>query len=742
MRGRRRPTRLRLAAVGLLTVAIVATLSAAPRAASAAGRPGAAAAGSAGNAVDSPGHPPAATDSTDGSALAALVPTAATLQAVRAGLPDDPVSAGEALVGKIFGDDQVAAVSATAEILRRAGLPLVSARGPVVALPDHSVIVNIPIDVEFLPMLTNAVRTGVVYTPGQLSQTLQFLGITTTPMTDAQVVGTLAAWGKTPGAPTETITAGAAVRALADRRGQLLVPSALSDPQTDAAVNAHPASVDPERLARTTAPGSIRDLDPLQYLLFLAHAGSEVVGGVTVTTTPPTSGTGKSTPTGLRRPGAAADGICDYLDEEHFPGGPDSPEKSVLNNAFRLQIGYAVAIRFGKESAEILDDSFSGYDKAADIVATGLMLMGTKLDLTADKETTHFRHQHGDDSRNVTFTATASFHSPIDQGQLSCWAFAGVSIPANGALSGYQVHWKVKGGIQLLNTTPASSATLANGGTTDETGESHLELYPRTEAHPPSGGAAPEHTAYQGIYAYLDKDDFPVKFTDAIDVIMGGMAGGPAGALVEAAWKFGMAFVKKVGMPAKKWEYPVTYHGSNPYVMWSGGSLYVVFTASIQVSAQVYSCNGVRGPWKGTMSYTGDADPILIAAGRLAGADIPSTGTGSGQKIDANFTLDPKSSAPQKVPLGDSPFGLQVTLDPDAIAQADRPEDAGDSFARLKDQLVVGTGEWTIGSLTFTETHLMGVSLVNGSQVQVLAVLRDERCPGSSIWDDAFDPNG
>ncbi len=729
MRGRRRRAGLLLAATTLAITSTVAVLVAPP--AGAVGSP------PGGRTVASAR---AGTGTDNEATLAVLVPTAASLQAVRKGLPADPITSTEALVGKVFGADPVAAVSATAEILRRAGLPLVSSAGPVIALPDHSVIVNIPIDVEFLPMLTNAVRTGVGYSPGQLSQSLQVLGVTTKPLTDVQVVGTLAAWGKTVGAPAEVVVAGAAVRALAERRGQLLVPSALSDPETDAAINDHPDSVDLDRLARLTAPASIRDLDPLQYLLFVSHAGSQVVGGVAVTKIPPGTATPRTAPTGLRRPGSATvSGICDYLDAENFPGGPDSPEKSVLNNAFRIQIGYAVAMRFGKESAEILDKSFAGYDKAADIIATSLIIMGTRLDLTADKATTHFRHDHGDTSRNVTFTATASFHSPIDQGHLSCWAFAGITIPANGTLSGYQVHWKIGGGVQLLNTTRESSDKMVDGDTTDGSGESKLETYPRTEAHPAAGADTPEHTAIQTVYAFLDNDDFPVKFTDAIDVIMGGLAGGPEGALVEAAWKFAMTFVKKVGMPAKMWAYPVTYHGSNPYVMWSGGSMWVVFTASIQVAAQVYSCNGVKGPWKGAMSWTGNADPILVAAGRLSGADIPANAPVGGEKINADFTLDPASAAPQKVPLGSSPFGLQITLDPDAIEQAEHPGDGGDAHARLKDEAVVGHGVWTIGSLTFTETHLMGVSLVNGSEVQVLAVLRDERCPGSSIWDDKFD---
>src|SRR5699024_2909721 len=76
-----------------------------------------------------------------------LVPDAASLTAVAAQLPPDPVDAAEALVGTIFGADDVAAVAATGELLRRAGLPLVSATGPVVALPDRLTIISDPIDV-------------------------------------------------------------------------------------------------------------------------------------------------------------------------------------------------------------------------------------------------------------------------------------------------------------------------------------------------------------------------------------------------------------------------------------------------------------------------------------------------------------------------------------------------------------------------------------------------------------------
>lgn len=139
---------------------------------------------------------PAAAADPPGFDWAALVPTAQSFADIQSTLPEDETAAIERLVDIVWGAASLAAVAATGEILRRAGLPLVSADGPVVALPDGNVIINAPIMVEFLPTLTDTARNGTFYRPGQLGELLQEFGFARELPTDREVVGLLADWGK------------------------------------------------------------------------------------------------------------------------------------------------------------------------------------------------------------------------------------------------------------------------------------------------------------------------------------------------------------------------------------------------------------------------------------------------------------------------------------------------------------------------------------------------------------------
>ena len=151
-----------------------------------------------------------------------------------------------------------------------------SALGPIVAMPNHAVIVNMPIEVELLPMLTDSIRGGVFYTPDQVGQLLQLEGATVHPLTGAEVVGILDYWGKSSSDATETVVAGSATRALAAQRHQLLIPSMVVDATTQRAADTDPASVDSTLLAELSSPARLLGLDPLQTILLAAHAASRL----------------------------------------------------------------------------------------------------------------------------------------------------------------------------------------------------------------------------------------------------------------------------------------------------------------------------------------------------------------------------------------------------------------------------------------------------------------------------------
>lgn len=661
--------------------------------------------------------PATARSAADGAALDALIPTAASLGALASSLPADPVDAAETLVADIMGADDARAVAATGELLRRTGVPLVSAAGPVIAVPDGLTIISDPVDVELLPMLTRAVRTGMIYTPEQVSQTLRYLGVTTRAWTDAELIGTLAQWGKTPGAPEESVTAGAAVRALARAHGELLVPAALVDASTLQTLASNPNALTAAQQAAVTAPGRLTGLDPLQVALLVAQAAGDVTGPVTA------SGPSASPP-GLRA--TASSSLCDSLAAIGDTG------KELNKTA--ISINLKQAAEDAKEGlGETVEAGFSAYDKGADVLTTLLLLNGAQLDLIAYPDTTHFRHTTGDISRDVTFIANATFNSSLAAEHLKCWQFAGLDLPPNGPMSGFRIWWEVFGGIPVLQAKETDSDKLQHGELTNQ-GVSTLQMYPRTEKHPPKNdGDQPQATADEIVTASMDKDDFPLKFSDLIGLA----TSGPEAAALAKAWSLAVTWMQKVGLPTRRLKYPVTYHATSPYVI-QGKTDVQAIIAQASLAADLYSCGGPGGPWKGTITLSGEAGAPLIAAAKIAGATVDKT-TGA-VTVPVSFTLDPTTSRDQTIPLFTG-IDLLVNLDPGAIKATEEPQSAGDTFDRLNNRAVIGDASYRSGGEDMrTVMHTYG-QLITGADMPVVGVIRDGRCPGATYWDDPFDGN-
>lgn len=644
-----------------------------------------------------------------GSELDALIPDAAALSAAATGLAADPVQAAEQLVDKVFGADDRTAVAATGELLRRAGLPLVSAAGPVVAMPGGVTVVSAPIDVEQLPQLTRAIRNGVEYTPIQLSQTLDEIGATTgKPLTGADTVRLLAAWGKESGAPTESVAAGATVRALARARGELLVPGALVDAQTLTAVGKDPQALTPAQLDRLGAPGRLTGVDPMTLILLVAHAAGAV------TDRPQVVAAGQ----GLR---ASADGPCSAFKDI------SDTDKAVIKTQLRKSITTSV----GPGLADRFQEQFNAYDKGTDVISTTMLLLGAKLDLVASPPTTHFRHESGDTSKDVMFVAQATFYAPLAEEHLDCWAFAGIVVPPNGPLNGFRVRWKVFNGLPVLQAKKADTDKVLHGGLTEQ-GVTTLTMFPRTESKPPKPGESiPEVSTENFVIASLDSDDFPFKFSDLVT-----LANGPRKAALLKAWNIGVAWMKRAGLPTRRLRYQVTYHADSPYVITSNTSLNLFGFASVELDADLYSCTGPGGPWKGKVALTGDPQDLLKFAGQVVGQKVPDSDS---VDFPMEFTLNPKSSAPTQIPFGNK-LGLTIALDPDAIAAAEHPTSTNDNWDLLTGRLVVGEGSYLSGGIDIRSMADVGSGgLIKNPQYAVVAAVREPRCPGATFWDDRFD---
>jgi hypothetical protein len=694
--------------------------------------------------------PTSAETGAGGGDVADLVPTKDSLAGVSRGLPTDPVDATDALVAKVFGTDPAVAAAAAGEILRRAGLPLVSAAGTVVALPDGPVIVNQPIYVEELPDLADAVRSGMEYTPDQVAAMLQATGVTTSPLTAKEVVGTLAQWGKQPGDPTASVVAGTAARALADWRHELLIPDNVPDQAELQALSDHPDSLTGQQLSHLLAPGRITGLDPLQAILLLAHATSQVETSVTVSSTPqPTTGTSSpstsASPAGehLRRPGSAVtapNALCQFLNYPAQPGGNLSHTLGIFT--FQQAVSEAVKEKFGKETADKLGNVVNAYSAATDAVTTVLMLTGATITIKTDKpQGTHFRHEQLDISRDATFTAVAAFSSPLSQKYLGCYAFAGVTIPKNGPLAGFRVHWTQWSGIQVLKAERGWADAFLHGQLTDAAGKATVMMYPRTEKNPPQIGPQPKdqqvpvHTLWAHVVASLSQDGQLVQLTDLLGVVPDGPT--PQAIGMEAL-TVANRFLQQVGLPHATMKFPVQYHGSDPFVINGDGTLWIPFVGKIGLTAQLYSCAGPGGPWKGTVGFTAKSAEALKWLAGVTG--VSASGDGS-DTVPVTFSIDPKSGSGQSVTVSaKDQFGLVIHLDTDALATVANPTDQRQEYDRLENQAVVGDGSWTFGGQDLRQlAGLLGNALSSGVTFHVVGVVRDSRCTAASVWDDPFD---
>jgi hypothetical protein len=636
------------------------------------------------------------------------VPTAVSLAAVRAGLPSDPVQAATDLVQTIFGSDRAAAVAATGEVLRRAGMPLVSALGPIVAMPDHAVIVNVPVEVELLPMLTDSVRGGIFYTPDQVGLMLRLAGASTSTLTGAQVVGILDQWGKGPSDPAESVVAGATARALAAHRHQLLIPSMAVDTRTEQLAKTDPGSLDPTLRSELSSPARLLGLDVLQTLLLAAHAVSRL----------------QTDGAGLRgsNPAAAADSPCPDM---------NTAAGKVASGVAKggLQAGVAEAAgkvsgAAGKVGAQQANEAINDGEQ---VIESVLLLAGAHIDVAADKDATHFRHQSGDTSRDVHLTATASFHSPLGGTDLNCWAFAGISVPPDGPLTGIKITWKITGSPDVLDVVGSDANKVQDGQTTGPDGTSTLETYPMTEKDPPKDGEdQPEQTVPQVVIASLSKDSFPFSPADLLK-----LTNGPYAAAAQELIQVMQGVAQKVGLPSASTTIDVTYHGANPYVAKGESSLDVIL-ASVHLQADLYSCKGPEGPWKGTATLSGQLADIYKIVGQTTSGTLSGT---------VNFSLNPQSASPQTFDVQPK-FQVQITLDPTAVQDAEHPPTGAGGNDRILSGAVIGKGTWVVNGQNWADDAATLGPLVPTPGFQLRSEQNDSRCPGSSLSDDFFDPYG
>lgn len=662
----------------------------------------------------------------------ANIPDAAALKKVTTGLPSDPAEAASALVKRMFGNDAKAAVAATGELLRRSGLPIVTGKGgPPVAMPDKVTITNAPIGVELLPSLTQQARTGIAFDLDQVHAMLAALGAPESTLTGRQLVAGLAGWGKAAAEPDVSRYAGAAERALAARHGQLFDPAQVPDAAAVTALRDKPQSLPLDEYNRiASAPGVT--LDPVQFLLFAAHAASAASDHPTVKQVPSVLSRQPNGQHSLvnRDFGTCADIAGDF--EGEVPGAVKGHAKATLQEYLKQDIAAAA----GKEAGEKLDKVWGQFDKLTDVLSTIAFISAIRFDVAPlGKNTTHFLHDESDPHANdVKVRAHAYFKAIVPEEYVPCFALAGIGLPTNKDLKDIQIIWTLPNGRHALKPAVVGDRQFDHPISLDATGLSTVQLTPRRELHPPKkGDDEAVATALQLVKASLDKEWLEAHISDLIPILFEGAAGVPK-VLAGVAWNNVISMIKKLSLPAVTVTIPVTYHGSNVYRILGDGSLNVIFEGNIGLKADFFSCKGPRGPWQGTLSITGSAGPLLQATGKLLGFDASGSGTESAR---GSFILNEQVTEPQRFTFG-SKYGLVVELDKDAV---DKGFQVNGNYAKEGSRMrQIGVASWLIADQDVRVIGgMLGALFARGTEIPVEAVDGDLRCPGTAIYQDPFD---
>lgn len=545
-------------------------------------------------------------------------------------LPTEPSAAAVALIDLVYDEDFEVATFATWEVLRRAGLPLINLDGLAIALPDDNVLFDAAVPAEMVPNVTRSVRAGDFYTLEEADFLLVDSGIFPEPIPLDALATALGQWGKpsadpaAPIPPAESVFAGAAVRALGAKQGEVY----------SAALDSAPAT-----------------LDPLQVALLFAHIASPAYK----VTAPQARRTVLDEVLRVRVARAAETGGCiaalDAYDKTIGDTGG-----ALLWETFKWALG-------NKELAEKFDNTKGRIDKASAILTTLIWLTGIRMNLVASPSGTHFRHQPGDASRNLTVTATVRFDYPLSANAAACLKlFANMDVFPEGPLPGFKVRWSIdqpqnraaQGKLLRPVAGQAGEFTPTGGGgvDTDKSGQSKVILEPAVERQPEAGKLK---TGKATVHASVDKDDFPFALKDALGLK------DPFGFAADKIFDLVNSAIRRIGLPSQSVTLPVEYHSGADILVIEGETTLFALWYFLPIKVKLWTCDGLKGRWQGTTGVNAD----LNAFGDLANSilpklSLPTFPEGTPSTVDENFQLDLSDGFDRAVVMGG--FGMDVDV--------------------------------------------------------------------------------
>ncbi|NJD26817.1 MAG: hypothetical protein FIA92_00780 [Chloroflexi bacterium] len=534
-----------------------------------------------------------------------------------ADLPDDPAKAAIALANAVLGDDLEAAGAATIELLRRTGMPVVSAQGPVVALPDEYVLVDAAIYAELIPLLTASVRRGDSLSPEQFAGYLNDLGAFPGELPASVLLGGLGTWGKDPDSGPQERTAAAAIRALSASRGEVLF------------MEADPEQVHLDMLQLLLVLGTLSFVGRIEPANADGLAAAVLRDGVVLSDFERLGGVGRV---------AAAGSPCERL--EKALKGPSQPgydiawnqskkgAKKAAGNLFnqwrksnptgtvQRMLDRAEALKEGSKAGEV-------WSNGAQILNILLLYLGATLEVNAKPPGLHVMTEGGIPQLEVE--AKADFSSTLAQGQLPCYALAGIEVPPNKPLAGYKIHWSISqpvvgaGTGKLLRVATNYGGYFMSGGNqaqiTGGDGKAKV-LFDVVHERTPGQGELKHDKVV--VRATLDKDDFPFKLSDLMGLK------NPAGFAFEKSWELVVSAVKRKALPSTPVAIDVAYHDTESYFI-KGRRTIIAFYYTMPIDLDLYTCDGIEGPWHGTIKFHGDRDWFGDPANQVFGNRFPPT---------------------------------------------------------------------------------------------------------------------
>jgi hypothetical protein len=375
----------------------------------------------------------------------------------------------------------------------------------------------------------------------------------------------------------------------------------------------HPA---PQDLADKPDAAAIQ-LDPLQFTLIVASLTSRF--GVAQTAFAPR-------PPGLAFPasGSPCATVSKTFDD------PTGISKKYAKDSLLDTLRDDIEKTFGADAADAFKKGADYFDAGEDGLAVGLLLAGIHLDVSDDakpvKQNAHYAHQVAAAENFYSYIATLRFDSPFPDTTLQCAGLAGIKLPDNGPLQGWQIRWRLE--QDKKHVAPATSADSnklergfgggGGGEITGDDGQSKLRVELAREPGCPSESSCKKGIIKTGTAtgtACADTTDLPLKLSDLMPGLSGAFKFG------KAAGKLIIDMVKRMSLPCVGDTVVITWHHPDTFL------LTIDSTAVLSTSAGPVKQHIV---WKVTVRFDDDWNVV--------------SGDGQVQTIDLSLPQIPKCS--------------------------------------------------------------------------------------------------